>query len=172
MILTTIIAACVASCAGDLSARLLAAHNVERAAVGVPPLAWDAALAAGSAAWARHLAATGRMFHSSADQSKDGENLFMGTRGGYSVEAMVGLWAAEKATLPLLASWEDDQHAVGHYTQMVWRTTTHVGCAVASGAEDDFLVCRYAPPGNVAGEQPFGVQALTVAVTTSRPPSR
>ena len=33
---------------------------------------------------------------------------------------------------------------VGHFTAMVWRDTCEVGC----GVSENFLVCRYAPPGN------------------------
>ena len=43
--------------------------------------------------------------------------------------------------------WAD----VGHYTQIVWRTTREVGCAKAEGRQFDFLVCRYYPAGNVIG---------------------
>jgi hypothetical protein len=41
---------------------------------------------------------------------------------------------------------------------MVWSTTTDVGCAIASSATTDYLVCRYSPPGNYVGQkayQPF-----------------
>ena len=33
---------------------------------------------------------------------------------------------------------------VGHFTAMVWRDTCEVGC----GVSENFLVCRYSPPGN------------------------
>ena len=45
--------------------------------------------------------------------------------------------------------WQD----VSHYTQMIWRNTTRVGCAIASNRRDDYLVCRYSPPGNVVGQR-------------------
>jgi len=44
-----------------------------------------------------------------------------------------------------------DWHAVAHYTQIVWPTTTEVGCALASSATTDYFVCRYAPTGNKDG---------------------
>jgi hypothetical protein len=36
---------------------------------------------------------------------------------------------------------------------MVWPTTTRIGCAVASNAANDFLVCRYASAGNIDGRR-------------------
>ena len=50
-----------------------------------------------------------------------------------------------------------DMHSdgCGHYTQVVWRNTREVGCAVARNGSDDFLVCRYWPSGNWMGQVPF-----------------
>ncbi|WP_214019128.1 CAP domain-containing protein [Escherichia coli] len=44
--------------------------------------------------------------------------------------------------------WQD----VAHYTQIIWRRTSQMGCALASSARDDYLVCRYTLPGNVVGQ--------------------
>ena len=46
-----------------------------------------------------------------------------------------------------------DYRDVAHYTQIVWRGSTAVGCALASSRTDDYLVCRYSPPGNVVGQK-------------------
>jgi hypothetical protein len=141
---------------GRLGPRLLALHNRERAAVGAPPLAWDPQLAAAAAAYGPELARRGRLAHSPAEsRAGQGENLWMGTRGAYSVEEMAGGWAEERrlfrpGTFPQVSSsghWED----VAHYTQMIWTGTSRLGCAVHSSERWDFLICRYAPPGNVVG---------------------
>src|SRR5690606_34964303 len=44
-----------------------------------------------------------------------------------------------------------DWYDVGHYTQIVWPWTTHVGCAIESSEFFDYTVCRYTPPGNRDG---------------------
>ena len=146
----------------NLDQRLLAAHNRERAAAGIPPLRWDDRLAVGAAKWGTYLARTGAFDHSPqalGDGEPVGENLFMGTHGYYGPEAMVGAWIDEKRLFRAgifpnnsrTGSFED----VGHYTQVMWRATGEVGCAVIANRNDDFLVFRYAEAGNVEGERPF-----------------
>ena len=144
----------------DFNQRLLATHNTERAAIGVPALAWNAALAADARIWAEQLAATGRFEHSPDEAGKDpqGENLWAGTPRTYSPEAMVKLWLAEKrdyrpGVFPA-NSRSGDVENVGHYTQLIWRSSRQVGCATAVGAREEVLVCRYSAAGNVYGERP------------------
>jgi hypothetical protein len=138
-------------------ARVLAVHNRERAAVGAPPLRWDPDLARGAASYGPALAALGKLRHATPDQrAGQGENLWMGTAGAYQLEEMIGHWAAEKSLfrpgrfphVMTRGKWQD----VAHYTQMIWRGTARVGCAVHTTAKWDFLICRYSPPGNVVGQ--------------------
>ena len=145
---------------GNLEQRLLAAHNRERDALGIAPLAWDPELAAHAGAWGRELAAADVLQHATQDgDDPQGENLWAGTQGAYTPEAMIGAWAEEKAQfrrapfpeVSRTGQWKD----VGHYTQMVWAESDRVGCAVAAGADFDYLVCRYRTAGNVIGQQPF-----------------
>ena len=142
--------------AAAFPSRVLAAHNSERARAGVPPLVWDQALGSAAAAYATQMAMTGRFAHSDRSLRRGtGENLWMGTHGAFSVEAMVGGWASEKrfftpGVFPnnsRTGDWED----VGHYTQMIWPTTQRIGCALASNGRVDYLVCRYAGAGNIDG---------------------
>src|SRR5512134_3570328 len=75
------------------SARLLAAHNRERARVGVAPLRWDPTLAEAAASYGPTLERTGGLRHSPrVARAGQLENLWMGTRGAYSPEQMVGNW--------------------------------------------------------------------------------
>lgn len=133
---------------------ILAAHNKYRAKVDVPPLEWSENLAASAQKWANHLAAIGKLEHGSA-----GENLASGTADAYSVTQLIDLWGHEKKhfkngifpDVSTTGRWED----VGHYTQVVWRKTRKVGCGLASGHGNDFLVCHYNPAGNFIGEKVF-----------------
>jgi hypothetical protein len=45
---------------------------------------------------------------------------------------------------------------VAHYTQMIWPTTTDIGCGYAIGGGYGWLVCRYSPGGNKDGK-PVGI---------------
>ncbi|MES2098075.1 MAG: CAP domain-containing protein [Pseudomonadota bacterium] len=138
---------------------MLARHNGARRAVGVPPLVWNDGLAADALGYARELARTRRFEHSKQPDgpAHQGENLFTGTREAYSYAEMIQFWIDEKKwfvnnpapDVSTTGRGED----VGHYTQMIWRTTTQVGCAVASNDRDDYLVCRYWPTGNVIGSR-------------------
>lgn len=144
----------------DFDARLLAAHNAERTALGVPPLTWNDQLAGDARLWANKLAASGRFEHSPDEAGKDveGENLWAGTPRAFSPEAMVHLWVAEKRDYrPGVFpdnSRSGEVENVGHYTQVIWRSTRQVGCATAVGEQEEVLVCRYSEAGNVYGERP------------------
>jgi len=139
----------------DFQARILAMHNGPRAEVGLPPLAWDNDLAAGAAAWAQHMAATGVFDHSDRHARRGiGENIWYGTHGDYSFVDGVKLWLSDKRTFvpggfPNVSptGW----YSVSHYTQIIWPKTQRVGCGLASNGATDYLVCRYSPAGNIDG---------------------
>lgn len=140
--------------------RVLAAQNRERVALGVAPLAWSDRLATDAQAWADHLARSGAFEHARQNpRAPQGENLWAGTRGYYTIEAMVDGWVREKRHFRP-GRFPDNSDTgrvedVGHYTQLMWRDTRQVGCALATGARADVLVCRYSAAGNYIGETPF-----------------
>ncbi|MEO6041446.1 MAG: CAP domain-containing protein [Croceibacterium sp.] len=161
-ILAALLVACTGVAAGGepiagFSARLLAAHNAERVQVGVPRLAWSAKLALDAQGWADHLARDGGMHHAGdAATGAEGENLWMGAAGQYSPESMIQTFLAERRNFhpgiyPRVSATGSGLD-VGHYTQIVWRNTQQVGCALARGRLSDFLVCRYWPAGNWRGQ--------------------
>lgn len=163
---------------------ILTMHNQERAAVGVAPLTWSDTVAASAQSWANHIVSLnlgpqGFPPHAPWDQrSGQGENLAWGTKGAFPVATFVQGWASEKSNYvpgtPIDASLSGPNGVYGHYTQMVWSTTTQIGCALASDAYQDYLVCRYSPTGNWIGQVPYGAGAAAVAeeeTTLGAPPS-
>lgn len=144
----------------DFESRWLAAHNQERALLGLTPLRWNDDLANGAARWAQHLATTGQFSHSPNEEGQRiGENIWGGTTGRYAPERMVGRWLAEKRYFQSGVfpsnSTSGRSSDVSHYTQIVWRTSTDVGCSLSQGKQQEILVCRYATAGNVWGQSPF-----------------
>lgn len=139
---------------GEERQGILNYHNKVRADVNVKPLKWSGKVAGYAQIWANRLAATGcRMQHSSG--SGYGENLFMGTLGYYGVVDAAKSWESEKryyAGGPLNSSnWQK----TGHYTQMVWHSTTHLGCAKVACNNNLIVVCNYNPAGNYMGQSPY-----------------
>jgi len=140
--------------------RVLTAHNRERTMMGVPPLRWNPALANSAQHWANYLAATGKFEHAPENHiAPEGENLWAGTKGYYSIEAMVGAWVREKKNFKpgrfpdnSITGYEKD---VGHYTQLIWKNTGEVGCAKSSNNDEEILVCRYSDAGNYVGDYPL-----------------
>lgn len=135
--------------------RLLIAHNLERDRVNVPRLEWSAKLATQAQAWAETLTRSNRFEHAQ-DRAGAGENLWMGPSQRYSAEQMIGGFVEEvryfhTGQFPDVSS-TGSWHDVGHYTQLIWRGTQQVGCAVGQGRANDILVCRYWPAGNVMGQ--------------------
>ena len=44
--------------------------------------------------------------------------------------------------------------ATGHFTQMIWKKSTHIGCAAAKSKKTGrvYIACNYWPRGNVLGK--------------------
>jgi pathogenesis-related protein 1 len=147
---------------GDVSARsgerpvdalareMLAAHNAIRAKAKLPPLQWSSELAAYSKRWANTLQAKNLSIHNSS--SPYGENIFV-TGAGATPSIVVGGWASESRNYDYRTnSCSGD---CGHYTQIVWRDTRRVGCAVMHNARRSVWVCSYDPPGNYRNIWPY-----------------
>ncbi|KAH9982517.1 hypothetical protein BGW80DRAFT_1453395 [Lactifluus volemus] len=70
----------------------------------------------------------------------------------------VKLWADE------VVDYDPKNPVYSHFTQMVWKSTTQLGCAVQTcngiigSGPANYYVCEYNPPGNVEGEFGDNVQ--------------
>jgi len=127
---------------------LLDAHNRLREAHCAPPLSWSLPLAEQAGQWATHLAASGcNLAHSTSDV---GENLAAATAGTLTPEGVAELWYREKGDYDFRRGGFSMR--TGHFTQLVWKGTTAMGCGTSSCGGLEIYVCNYAPAGNVQGE--------------------
>ncbi|XP_047983506.1 basic form of pathogenesis-related protein 1-like [Salvia hispanica] len=129
----------------------LEAHNRARAEVGVAPLAWNETVAGYALRYAYKRYGDCEMEHSMGPY---GENLAEGW-GRLSAVDAVGMWVSEKSCYD-----HSSNSCVGgeclHYTQVVWRDSTHLGCARRQCRNGWlFVICSYDPPGNYIGQRPY-----------------
>ena len=146
--------AAVSKMSGKEIQAITAYHDKVRADVGVGPMKWSPALAAYAQDWADHLAATDcRMVHHT--EGKYGENLFQGTAGYYTAMDAAKAWETEKKDYHGGVLTQSNWHPAGHYTQMVWRDSTVLGCGEAMCNKTLIVSCNYHPPGNYLGRRPY-----------------
>ena len=136
--------------AGSFAKEMLTAHNDIRAAMKLPPLQWSSALAAYSQKRADSLIAKNRAEHN--PNSPYGENILV-TGLGSTPSTVVTDWASESQDYTYRSN--ACKGDCGHYTQLVWRSTREVGCAMAHNGQREIWVCSYDPPGNFRGERPY-----------------
>ncbi|MEO7735254.1 MAG: CAP domain-containing protein [Kofleriaceae bacterium] len=144
------------------------AHNQVRAMVttanALPSLAWDASLAATAAAYVATCPDSdgdGLVDHN--DNRSVGHPFYVGeniyaSSGTANAAGAVTAWADERAHYHDDANTCDAGQACGHYTQVVWRATEKLGCALHACPGLKYpstIVCDYGPGGNIGGQKPY-----------------
>jgi pathogenesis-related protein 1 len=139
------------------------AHNQVRATAmptpspALPALSWNTSAATVAGNWAAQC-----QYMHNAGRGNLGENIAAATGGSNTPTSITQLWASEAANYNYAANTCAAGKTCGHYTQVVWRTTTSLGCAMQTctincpftscvGGMWTFWVCDYAPPGNSGG---------------------
>lgn len=123
-------------------------HNIKRALHGVGALTWNQALADYAANYAANNFDCNnvQLIHSHGPY---GENLAAGYVGG---AAPVDAWYNEISQY----NFNDPgfSPATGHFTQVVWKGTSELGCAyvTCNNAWRQYTICEYQEPGNWIGE--------------------
>ncbi|KAG0576475.1 hypothetical protein KC19_5G082900 [Ceratodon purpureus] len=130
-------------------------HNAARGVVGAPALSWSAYLADYARAYAETQVS--RCVPLTHSHGEFGENLFWGSAGkAWTPLDAVTAWTDEVADYDYGRNACKPGKMCGHYTQVVWKSTTHVGCALVQCNDGaDYVICSYDPPGNWIGERPF-----------------
>ena len=141
--------------------QILTAHNKYRLDLDLPELVWSKNLANSSQKWADKLISRNLFEHSNTE---NGENIFMIMGRDASPIEVVDDWASEKEyfnykTRKCIKNCCDFVDCCpdecGHYTQIIWRDTKEVGCAVSKLGSKQIWVCQYNPPGNYIGEKTY-----------------
>jgi len=129
-------------------------HNELRRKHGAPPLKWKDELAQDAQAAANQCVAKGMLHHSNTNGA--GQN---GAMGYPSFEAAIDGWYSE------IKDYDFQNHGfamnTGHFTQVVWKSCTHVGMARDTTGRGSYVFANYYPPGNFMGRFPSNVAPLT-----------
>jgi hypothetical protein len=149
----------------------LVPQNQARADVGEAALAWDPIAAAVAMSWASQCPPFGHNPNASSEYGMMGGNqggLGENAAAGAPTETVAGAvasWINEKANYDYASNSCTGGQECGHYTQVVWKNSTAVGCAKvhctknspfgSSFPEWDFSVCDYNPAGNYVGQRPY-----------------
>jgi pathogenesis-related protein 1 len=150
----------------DLARTAIDAHNQVRSHASPAPspallgVQWSAEVESVAQQWANHC-----VYEHNAARGNLGENIAASSPGVWpTVAGVVQAWASEVSDYDYASNSCAPGKVCGHYTQLVWRESTLIGCAYARCTENspfpgfpvwDFWVCDYSPPGNWVGQRPY-----------------
>ncbi|EDW59792.2 Golgi-associated plant pathogenesis-related protein 1 isoform X1 [Drosophila virilis] len=128
----------------DFENDFLHEHNKYRAEHGCPSLLLDTTLSEECKKYAELLVEKDSLDHSNGDY---GENLCYTTKNPLTC---VKMWYDEIKDY----KYESPGFSLitGHFTQLIWKSSTTMGVGQSSGKRKNFVVARYKPAGNVAGQ--------------------
>ena len=157
--------------AQDLIDAFVVAHNQARSgplnpppSPALPPVSWDGVLADSVYNYAIRCQGTMGLLSHNANRSADyqalggdgyvGENIY-GSSGNATPAGAMMLWMSEAADYDYASG---DIGNAGHYTQIVWRASVRIGCAIVDCPALTYhntVICDYAPGGNISGQRPY-----------------
>lgn len=144
-----------------LRSTAMSKHNTYRAKHHSPNITIDESLNDSAQTWAENLASKGVFEHS---QSDNGENLYVSYTTATSIPADTLADKAVTSWYNEVSSYDYDNpghsDTTGHFTQVVWKSSTQLGCGAARGIKTMngtkfnafYVVCQYSPGGNVTDQ--------------------
>lgn len=157
-------AALSASAAGESSSvsGITVEHNRLRAQenAGLPNLTWDSTVATYALNKVTYLANSNNctMSHTAGPTNPGyGENLAWSSSTSFTGVNAANAWYNEKPDYNYSTNTCASGKVCGHYTQVVWKNSTTIGCAgvVCSNGGGIIYGCNYNPPGNYSGQKPY-----------------
>jgi pathogenesis-related protein 1 len=156
----------------DVINAFVAAHNAARSGPldptpnpALPPVSWDPILANSAYNYTVRCQGSGGLLSHNANRTTDyaalggtgyvGENIYATTANTVAPADAVNDWMTEASQFSYAA---DDIGDGGHYTQVVWRASIRIGCAIVNCPNltyHDSLLCDYSPGGNITGQEPY-----------------
>jgi uncharacterized protein YkwD len=158
----------------DLIDAFVTAHNAARASTdlnpppspALPPVSWDPILADSAYNYLSKCVVTNGSVGHNADRTTDyqalggtdsyvGENIYATTGNTVAPADAVNDWMSEASKYDYT---KDDLSTAGHYTQVVWRDSVRIGCAIVNCSNaryNNTVLCDYAPGGNITGQKPY-----------------
>jgi pathogenesis-related protein 1 len=137
-------------------------HNEHRASEGasLPDLVWSPAVASYALKKVTYLANNNNctMSHSAGPTNPGyGENLAWASFNSYTAIQATDAWYNEKPDYDYATNTCASGRVCGHYTQVVWKNSRHLGCAgvVCPNGGGIIYGCNYDPPGNYTGQKPY-----------------
>lgn len=154
------------ACDATQQTEMVTAHNKYRSIVGAPALTWSATLATTAQAHADKLKATQGCNPAHSHAAGLGENLFWASAISYSngpsklqeitPTQVTDSWGREKDDYSYATNTCAPGKVCGHYTQVIWKATTEIGCGNAVCSDNTQIwVCNYSPPGNYVGQKTY-----------------
>lgn len=138
----------------DFANTILKEHNIKRALQeDTSALTWSSELATYAQNYADSYDCSGTLTHSGGPY---GENLALGYTAAGSVDAWYNEIQYYDFSNPTFSS------QTGHFTQVVWKSSTQVGCGIKACNNEwgNYVICSYNPAGNYIGEFAENVGSL------------
>ena len=138
---------------------LVTKHNVLRAKHNAPALTKLADIAKLAQTTVDGCVKAGNLVHTTNEYKNQwvGQNLFVSGGGVPTADMILNSWyTSEEKNYDYSKGASKNGNTIGHFTQVVWKSSKQIGCAYATGTwsgyrNSYFVCCNYFPGGNMLG---------------------